>query len=121
MPFIPHRLDELIDAPRADAGDPGFLDDADQRLLGRLARLEEAREVGAGPQLGDLQVERAEPRIERPVAIAVAPCAALAGSLVPASADQAVNVGLHDDLQHALGHGAKEVAVSGLRHQLGKG
>jgi hypothetical protein len=47
----------------ADAGDLGFLDDADQRLLHRLAGFEEAGKVGAGAQLGNLQVERAQPGI----------------------------------------------------------
>lgn len=116
-----HRLDQFVDAAGADAGDPCFLDHRDQRLLGGLARLEEAGEVGSGPQLRDLQVERPEPGIERAVAIAVAPGATLAGSFVPAGTDQAIGVGLHDDLQHALGHGAQKVAVSALRHQLGKG
>nr|GFD60913.1 hypothetical protein [Tanacetum cinerariifolium] len=66
------------------------------------------------------QVERAQPRIQAPVAVAVAPRAALAGPLVAAGADEAVDVGLHDDLQHALGNAAQEITVSGLRHQLGK-
>lgn len=46
--------------------------------------LEEAGEVGTGPELGDLQVERAEPGIERPVAVAVAPRAAITRALVAA-------------------------------------
>ena len=117
----PHSLDQLVDAAGADAGDPGLLDHRYQRLLGRLAGLEEPREVRSGPELWNFEVQRAEPGIERAIAIAVAPGAALAGALVAASADQAVDIGLHDDLQHALGHRAQEVAVAGLRHQLGKG
>lgn len=115
-----HGLDQLVDAPRADAGDPCLLDHRDQRLLDGLARLQEAGEVGAGPELGDLQVERAEPGVQRTVTVAVAPGRALAGSLVPAGADNAVDIGLHDQLQHALSDAAQEIAVSGLRHQLGK-
>ena len=39
----------------------------------------------------------------------------------PAIVDgEAVDVGLHDDLQHALGDAAQKIAVSGLRHQFGK-
>ena len=68
-----------------------------------------------------IQVERAEPTVERPVAIAVAPRAAVAGAFVPPRVDQAVDVGLNDNLQHALGNAAQEIAVSGLRHELGKG
>jgi hypothetical protein len=36
-----HRLDQVIDGPRRDALDVGFLDDGCQRLLGRPAGLEE--------------------------------------------------------------------------------
>ena len=39
---------------------------------------------------------------------------------MPADADQAFDIGLHQDLQHRLGHGAQEVAVAGLLHQLGQ-
>ena len=53
--------------------------------------------------------------------LAVAPCAAVAGSLVPAGTDQTLDVGLHDGLQLALGHRPQEVAIAGLRHELGKG
>src|SRR5690606_6439575 len=60
-----HGLNQLVEAPRADAGDPCLLDHRDQRLLDGLARLQEAGEVGAGPELGDLQVERAEPGVQR--------------------------------------------------------
>ena len=83
-------------------------------------RLEEAGEVGAGPELGDLQVERTEARIEAAVAVAIAPGRAVTGALVPPRADHAVDIGFHDQLQHALGDAAQENAISGLRHQLGK-
>jgi hypothetical protein len=115
-----HGLHQIIDAPGADAGDPCLLDHRDQGLLHRLARLQEAREVCASPQLGDLQVERAEPGIEAAVAVAVAPGRALAGTLVPAGTDQALNIGLHDDLQYALGNGPQKISISALREQLGK-
>ena len=38
---------------------------------------------------------------------------------MPAGADEAVDIGFHDDLQHDLGNAAHEISVSGLRHQLG--
>jgi len=41
-------------------------------------------------------------------------------SRLGAGADEAVDVGLHDDLQHALGDAAQEIAVSDLCHELGK-
>ena len=43
-----------------------------QRLLDRLARLQEAREAGPGPQLGDPEVQRPQAGFERPVTVAVA-------------------------------------------------
>ena len=39
---------------------------------------------------------------------------------MPGNADQAFNIGLHQKLQHRLGHRAQEVAVAGLLHQLGQ-
>ena len=62
----------------------------------------------------------AEPGVEAALSVAVTPGRAVAGSLVSAGADHAVDIGLHDQLQHALGNAAQEIAVSGLRHQLGK-
>eukprot|EP01137_Pigoraptor_chileana_P013759 Opistho-2@67633 len=115
-----HCLHQLIDAPGADASDPCLLDDRDQRLLDGLPGLQKAGKVGAGPQLGDLQVERAEPGIEAAVTVAIAPGRALAGAFVPASADETVDIGLHNDLQHALGDRAQEISISGLRHQFSK-
>ena len=68
------------------------------------ARLQERREVAAGPQLRDLVIERAKPSVERAVAVAVAPVQSIGGPFVPASADQPLDVGLHQQLQDALGH-----------------
>ena len=67
----PHRLCDFVDPARRHPADPGLLDDGDQRLFRRLARLQERREVAAGPQLRDLEIERAKPRVERAVAVAV--------------------------------------------------
>jgi hypothetical protein len=39
---------------------------------------------------------------------------------VPGGTDQALDVGLHDDLQYALGNGAQKISVSALRQKLGK-
>lgn len=98
--------------------DPGFLNDGDERPLGRLARLEEGREVGALAQLGDPQVERAEPGLQRPVAVAVAPGRPPGAALVPAGADHPVHLELHQPLQHQLGHLLQEIAGATLLQQL---
>jgi hypothetical protein len=118
MPESPHRLRDLVDPARRHPADPGLLDDGDQRLFRRLARLQERREVAAGPQLRDLEVERAKPRVERAVAVAVAPVQPIGGPLVPASADQPLDVRLHQQLQDALGHSTQKVTVAGLLQKL---
>ena len=69
-------------------------------------------EVAAGPQLRDLEIERAKPRVERAVAVAVAPVQPIGGPFVPASADQPLDVGLHQQLQDALGHSTQKVTVA---------
>src|SRR6202020_1636397 len=51
----PHRLRDLVDPARRHPANPGLLDDGDQRLFRRLARLQEWREVAASPQLRDLE------------------------------------------------------------------
>ena len=124
-PAHAHRLDEVVDLARRDAGDPSLLDDGHQRLLDGLSRLQEPWEVGAGPELGDLEAQRPEPRLQRPVAGAVAPGRAVAGALVAPGADHALDVpplrSDHDDLKHALGGGARKALVAGLRQDLGQG
>jgi hypothetical protein len=39
---------------------------------------------------------------------------------VPASADQALAIGLHHQLQHRFRHAAQEIAVAGFGQQFGK-
>ena len=118
MPDEAHRLHQLVDPAGRHAADPGLLDHRDQRLLGGLARLQERREVRPLPQLRDAQLERAEPRVERAVAIAVAVIQPIAAALVPAGADQPFDIGFHQDLQHRLRHGSQEIAVAALLQQL---
>src|SRR4029077_3117312 len=114
----PHRLDQFVDPAGRDATDPGLLDHRDQRLLGRLARLEEWRKVRPLAQLGDAQLERAEPGVEAAVAVAIAVIEPIGAALVPAGADQPFDIGFHQDLQHRLRHGSQEIAVAALPQQL---
>ena len=120
IPRQPHRLHQLVDPPRRHAADPGLLDHRDQRLLRDLPRLQERREVAPLPQLRDAQLQRAQPRVEHAVAVAVAPGRALAAALVPPGADQPLDVGFHQHLQHRLRHGSQKIAVAGLLQQLGQ-
>ena len=115
-----HRLHQFVDAAGRDAADPGLLDHRDQCLLGGLARLQEGREIRSLAQLGDAQLERAEPRVEAAVAIAVAVIEPIAGALVPPGADQPFDIGFHQNLQHRLRHGSQEIAVAALLQQLGQ-
>ncbi len=114
----PHRLDQFVDPPGRHAADPRLLDHADQRFLGGLARLQERREVRTLAQLGNAPLKRAEPGVETTLAVAVAVIKPVAGAFVPAGANQACDIGFHQDLQHRLRYGAQEIAVTALLQQL---
>ena len=116
----PHGLGQIVDAAGRDAADPRLLDHGDQRLLRGLAGLEEAGEVAALPQLRHPQVQRAQTGIESALSIAVPPGRAFVGPFVPAGADQALDIGLHDQLQDGLGDGAQKVALIVLCQKLGQ-
>jgi hypothetical protein len=88
-------LDELVDAPRAHAAHIGLLHDAEQRLLGALARLKKRREVAALTDLGDLQLDLARPGIPPPAPIAVAMRGTVLGALAVLGADQLGHLDLH--------------------------
>src|SRR5437763_3140324 len=116
----PHGLHQLVDPARGHAADPGLLDHRDERLLADLPGLEEGREVGALPELGDAQLQRAEPGVERAPPEAVAVVEPLRRALVAPGPDQALHVALHQQLQHGFRHRAQEVADAGLLQQLGQ-
>ena len=69
-------------------------------------------------QLGNAQLQRAEPRVEAALAIPVAVIEPVAGAFVPPGADQTFDIGFHQDLQHRLRHGSQEIAVATLLQQL---
>jgi hypothetical protein len=96
------------------------LDYRDQRLLRALAGFEKRREIAPLPQLWDAQLQCAEPGVEGALAIAVAPGGPLAAALVAPGADHPLDVGLHQQLQHRLGHGSQKIAITGLLQQLGQ-
>jgi hypothetical protein len=96
------------------------LDHSDQRLLRGLARLQEAREIAPLPELGHFQVQRAQTGIESALSIPVAPGRALIGPLVLAGADQALDIGFHDQLQNSLGDRTQKVAAVLLCEKPGK-
>jgi hypothetical protein len=112
----PERLDQLIDSPGRDAADIGLLDDRDQRLLGALARLQEAREIRALADLGDLQLDLAGTRVPTPGAIAVAMRRAVLGALTALGADQLRDLGLHQLLRDRPHRLADHVSVLVAQH-----
>lgn len=116
----PHRLDEIVHLAGRDTLDPRLLDHRDQSLLGRAARLQKAREVRALPQLGDLEIERPQARVEGAVAIAVALRRALLVALVPARADLALHVVGHQPPQNLLGQVLHEITPAALQKRVEK-
>ena len=90
-----HRLDELVDTAGRDPSDPSLLDHGDQRLLAHLPRLQEWREVGTLPKLGNPQLQLAQPGVERAVPIAISVVQPLGRALVPSGTDQPFHIALH--------------------------
>ena len=98
------RLDQIVDRAGRDALHVGLLDHRRQRLLGHPARLQEAREVAALPELGDAQLDRAGARLPHPVAVAVALRQPLRRALAIAGAGQALHLELHQPLGGKADH-----------------
>src|SRR5512144_2050348 len=115
------RLDQVVDRAHRDALDVGLLDHGSERLLGHPARLEEAREVGALPQLRDAQFHRSGPRLPATVAVAVALDEPLGGLLAPAGAGQPLHLQLHQAMGGKADHLAQKVGVGGLLYQCAQG
>ena len=106
----PEGLDHLVDLPGGDAGDVGLLDDRNERLLRAAARLEEAGEVGASPQLRDRQLDLARPRRPRPRPVAVATREPLLrGPLAAGGAHELAHLRLHQLLANPGERLAQEV------------
>src|SRR5262249_24330684 len=60
--------------------------------------------------LWDAELQRPEASVEGAVAAAVAPGVALAAALVAPSADQPLDIALHQQLQHRFCHGSQKIA-----------
>src|SRR4029453_12832813 len=67
----PELLDHPLDLARRDAVDEGLHDHRHQGLFAARPRLEKAREVTPGAQLGDEQLEAARAGIPAALAVAV--------------------------------------------------
>jgi hypothetical protein len=113
----PETLHQLIDPARRNAAHIGLLDNRKQRLLGAPARLQEAREVAALPQLRDLQLDLAGPGVPaaRPIAVAVRR-PIIRPTLPQLGADQLGNLGLHQLPSHRLDRLADHIRVLVTQH-----
>ncbi len=86
--------------------------DRDEGPLGAPARLEEpVREVGAGAQLGDRQLERPDPAVEEARSVAVALAEAFGGPLVRPRPELLGHVGLHELLDRPAQRLADDVRL----------
>ena len=112
-----HRLDQLVDGAGRDALDVGLLDHRGERLLRHPARLEEAGEVGALPELGDPQLDRAGAGLPVPIAIAIALRQPLGALLAIGRTGQLADLQLHQALGGKADHLAQHVGVRGLLDQ----
>jgi hypothetical protein len=115
------RLDQLIDAAGRDAVNVGLLDHRRQRLLRYPARLQEAREVAALPELGEAQLDR--PGAGRPVPppVAVAMRQPVRRPLAIGDAGQALHLELHQAFGGEGDHLAQEIGVGALLQKLAQG
>jgi hypothetical protein len=107
----PEALDELVDAPGRHAAHIGLLDHRQQRLLRAPAGLQEAREIRALTDLGDLQLDLARPGVPPPSPIAVAMRGPVLGALTVLGADQLGDLDLHELPGQPLDRLAQHVGV----------
>ncbi len=115
----PEALDQLVDAARGDPAHIGLLDDRQQRLLGPPARLQEAREVAAAAQLGDLQLDRPRPRLPLPRPITVAMRHPIIRTpLTELGADQLGHLALHQLAADRLHRRSDHIAMLAHHHLL---
>jgi hypothetical protein len=117
-------LDQPIHPPGADPVDIGLLHHRDQRLLGPPARLQERREIAAGPQLGDAQLQLTNPGVPGSGPVAVALSHPVWGALAKLGADLGGDLGLHqlgDHPGHALAQHISVLAGQQLIGNLGSG
>ena len=109
-----HGLHQVIDRAGGDALDVGLLNHRRERLLRHPPGLQEAREVGTLPQLGDLQLDSPSPGLPDPVAVAVAMVYAIRRALAVAGADQALDFQFHQALGGEADHLAQQIGVGTL-------
>jgi hypothetical protein len=115
-----HLLDQPVDLAGRNPIDIGLLDDRDQGLLGAPARLQERREVAALAQLGDGQLDRADPGVPLAGAVAVAVGGPLQAALAELGADLVADLGVHELAGHPGHAGQQHVGVLVMEELVGK-
>lgn len=108
------RFGELVDGARADAVHIRLLHHAEQRSLVAATRFQQAWEIRALAELGDLQLERAHPRVPLAIAIPVAAVQPRLGPLVRRGADQLGHLGVHQFLGKQLQPVAQKGRIDAL-------
>jgi hypothetical protein len=126
------RLHQLVDLPRRDAVDVRFLDHRQQRVFGPPARLQQRREIGAGPHFRNRQLDRAHPCVPRPHPVAIPVARPVGRALVPVGTDQTGHFRFHERLGEHPDALPQDIAIllleqlanerrqihSGLRHRV---
>jgi hypothetical protein len=110
----PERFGEVVDGSGRDVVDVGLLHNREQRSLVPAPRFQQARKAGPLPELGDLQLQGADPGVPLPVSIAVAVGRPTRRALVRLGADQVGHLGVHQLLRQQLNAVAKKVRIRAL-------
>jgi hypothetical protein len=108
------RLGKGVDVAGAEAVDVGLLDHREQRLLMTPAGFQQAWEVAARPQLGDVELDGADAGVPLPLPVAVAVGQPGLRAFVGAGADQLGHLGVHQLLRQQLQAVAQKLGVRTL-------
>ena len=114
-----HGLDQIIDRAGRDALNIGLLDHRGQRLLDGPARFQERREVAALAQLRHLEIDSADPGLQRSVAVAVPAVDPLGRPGMKAGAARRLRFQVHQPLQGKGQHVFQKIGVAALFEKLG--
>jgi hypothetical protein len=115
------RFGQAVDRPSRDAVDVGLLDHCQQRPLMPTPGLQQAREVGALAELGDLKVDGADPGVPLPLPVAVAVGQPVLAPLMEPGSRQLGHLGVHQLLgeqAHAVTEKARVSALLVLVEQV---
>ena len=110
-PVDAERRDQIIDVPRRDAMDVGFLHHGQPFLLRPPARLQQRREGRPRTHVRDRQLDRAHPRVPGPRPVPIPRRRPVAAALVAIGADAPRHLRLHERVGEHAKALAEHVAV----------